>query len=145
RTDCLQECERHRSGRTSDPFPRFEEFHIPLFQRSRFRFEIVNPPRQGRQTHQDRLGSAASFQTKNRASVVKKIELHIPAPPVKLKLTLTIGIGFINSPADDRNICRKKLIAQVGYKRKILLPVSFHVIEKKAPHTAGFTAMLEIE
>src|SRR6185436_1180698 len=116
-------------GRTSDPIPRFEEFHILLFDRARIWLEIVDPAHQRWQAHQYGLGPSPCFQTEEGSSVVKKIEFDIAAAPVKLKLTLLLRVSFRQATPGDRQVRVQKGVAKFADKREILFTIAFHVIE----------------
>src|SRR3546814_9970596 len=88
---------------------------------------------------QNRLGTAAGLQAKERAPVKDQIEFHMAATTVSLEVALFFGEGHGPASFDDGHVGVHESIAYRTGQGEAMSKVLFvQVVEKQAAHAAGF-------
>src|SRR5262249_20806539 len=100
---------------------------------------------QRRKTHQNRFRSAARFESKDRPTIVEKIEFDVAASTIQLILTLAFTVRLIHSSSCDWKVCVQKSVPHIVNEGEVLFTLSLQVIEENAPDAAHLAAMLECE
>src|SRR2546425_7043978 len=129
----------------SCPVLRLIKLERLFLTRAGLRLEIVDPADKRRQAHENRLGTAASFQSENRPSIVEQVEFYVTAAAVELILSFVIAIGLTQTALRDGQVRLEERIADISNEGKVLLSISFKVIEEYAADTAHLSAMLQGE
>src|SRR6267142_693359 len=128
---------------SSHPVSRLEEFQSLRFHRSGFGLEVVNPPHKWRKAHENRLGSSASFQSKDRPAIIEEVELDIPAAPVELIFAFAVSVGQVHPPLCDWQIRVQERVTDVTNKREGLVGITLDIVEENPANTSHFTAMFQ--
>src|SRR4030095_1655226 len=110
-----------------------------------FRFEVVYPAHQGRKAHQNRLGSTACFQTKNRAAVVQKIEFDVTSSAIELVLTFVLAIWLMHADLCYWKIGIQESIPGILHERKELVTLPLKIIEENTADATHFGSVLKSE
>ena len=99
-----------------------------------------------RQAHQNRFRPATGLQPEQGAAIVDKVELHVAAPPIKLKLALAFAIGGVLAALDNWYISIQEALPHRLHEGKAALETAIaKIVVKQAADASRFSAMLEIE
>src|SRR5437660_1368222 len=105
----------------SCPVLRLIKLERLFLTRAGLRLEIVDPADKRRQAHENRLGTAARFQSENRPSIVEQVEFYVTAAAVELILSFVIAIGLTQTALRDGQVRLEERIADISNEGKVLL------------------------
>src|SRR6267143_6519392 len=114
------------------PLLRLIKLERLFLTRTGLRLEVVDPADERRQAHENRLRTAACFQSENCASVVKKVEFYVTAAPVELILAFMITIWLSQTALRKGQVRFEKRITDISNEGKVFLSISFKIIKEYA-------------